>query len=81
MLLSVVFIVPLVRYLLEPKKILSDLSLLLNSLIALQKKLNVMDVALRRDLFFVSKIVKCFRALRKKELIFVGSAKNIHVMT
>jgi hypothetical protein len=69
---SVVFNAQHVRYLSELKKILSGLTLLLNDLTVLRMKSNAMDVVLRRDLFFVSKIVKYFHALRRRELIFVG---------
>ncbi len=78
---SVVFIAQLVLYLLEPKKIPNGLSFLLSSLTVLLKKSNAMDVVVRKDLFFVSKTVKCFLALKKKELIFVVSAMNIHEIT
>ena len=78
---SVVFIAQLVLYLLEPKKIPNGLSFLLSSLTVLLKKSNAMDVVVRKDLFFVSKTVKCFPALKKKELIFVVSAMNIHEIT
>jgi len=43
----VVFIAPLARYLLEPKRIPNGLSLSLSGLTVFQKKLNVMDVVLR----------------------------------